>query len=75
MAFGKHFASCEAHARQWGERFMERKWVVPPGHVLRALVALDRLDDLHFDERADGIGPQCFVPFEALDDAEIKEVP
>jgi hypothetical protein len=74
MAFGKHFTSSEAFAREWGANFIKRGWGRGPGRVLRALVALAHLDGLHFDEMADGIGPQCFVPFEALDDAEIREV-
>jgi hypothetical protein len=74
MDFGKHFTSSEAYAREWGRNFIKRRWDRGPARVLRALVALDHLDSLHFDEMADGIGPKCFVPFEALNDAEVQEV-
>jgi hypothetical protein len=75
MAFGKHVTSSDAYAREWGKNFIKRGWGRGPGRVLRALVALDHLEGIHFDKRADGIGPQCFVPLEVLNDAEIQEVP
>jgi hypothetical protein len=75
MGLGKHFTCSAELARAWAAKFVELGWDTEPGRVLRVRVRADRANEIHFDRRADGVGPQCFVPFDVLSNAQFEEVP
>lgn len=74
MALGKHFTSSAGYALAWGRAFVERGWEDEIGHVVRVRITTSAAAELHFDPWADGIGPQYFAPFSALEGARIEEV-
>jgi hypothetical protein len=74
MFFGKHFTCSVELARAWGRAFAQFG-DSGEGRVLCARIPLAALGEIHFDARADGIGPQCVAPFSVLATASIREVP
>lgn len=74
MESGKHFTNTAEHARTWARMFVEADWEAQQGRILRVRVRAEHADEIHFDPMADGIGPQCFVPFGGLSTAKIEEV-
>lgn len=74
ILFGKHFTCSVQCAAAWGRAFA-RFGDSGKGRVLCARVSTSALGEIHFDSRADGIGPQCVVPFSVLASASIREVP